>query len=310
MFSKLIMQAVLAMLLLTMTLFHLTHSAWYPQKNNIPSPQEQTRELLKVVPVYDLILQEATLDIITQAKFDEQGSPLLYFASAGTFGQTQSKLVLFRGCVQIRYGVDMADSKLEVTSDGNGSILVKLPEPRIIGNPIILTEPPCQSRILDVQGEGWWAGKIARAEVTNHIAQAYVVNAPKLCAGLGLEQKTKERAEQVLRAFLKPVLGGKQLVIQWTGKVQDEKATEEGETNHADNKIYNGDIVDCIAGGVDDYGILLGERVFGSYNRGEQNDCEYYRFAGDADSSFAGEQIHPIPDGRVGQAGPAGIYAE
>ena len=133
MFFKLMMQAVVAMLLLTMTLFHLTHSTWYPQGENTPSPQEQTRELLKVVPVYDLILQEATLDIITQAKFDELGSPLLYFASAGTFGQTESKLVLFRGCVQIRYGVDMTNSQLEVTSDGNGSILVKLPEPRIIG---------------------------------------------------------------------------------------------------------------------------------------------------------------------------------
>ena len=154
MFFKLIMQAVLVMLLLTMTLFHLTHSTWYPQQENVPSTQEQTRDLLKVVPVYDLILQEATFDIITQAKFDEQGSPMLYFASAGTFGQTQSKLVLFRGCVQIRYGVNMADSKLEVTLDGNGSILVKLPEPRIIGNPIVLTEPPCQSHIMDVRGEG------------------------------------------------------------------------------------------------------------------------------------------------------------
>jgi len=206
----------------------------------------------------------------------------------------------------------MADSKLEVTSDGNGSILVKLPEPRIIGNPIILTEPPCQSRILDVQGEGWWAGRIARAEVTNQIAQAYVQNAPILCAGLGLEQKTKERAEQVLRAFLKPVLDGKQLVIQWAGKAMDEKTSEqqEGETNHADSKIYDGDTVDCIAGGVDDYGIYLGEGIFGSYTLGEQIYGEHYRFAGDADSGVPGEQIRPVPDGSVGQAGPGGICAE
>lgn len=310
MFFKLIMQAVLVMLLLTMTLFHLTHSTWYPQQENVPSTQEQTRDLLKVVPVYDLILQEATFDIITQAKFDEQGSPMLYFASAGTFGQTQSKLVLFRGCVQIRYGVNMADSKLEVTLDGNGSILVKLPEPRIIGNPIVLTEPPCQSHIMDVRGEGWWAGRIARAEVTNQIAQAYVQNFPLLCASLGLEQKTKERAEQVLRAFLKPLLQDKQLVIQWTGKEGKASEQQEGETDHADNKTYNGDIVDCIVGGVDDYGIQLGERVFGSYTPGEQNYGEHYRFAGDVDSGISGEQIRPVQDGRVGQAGPAGIYAE
>ena len=37
MFFKLIMQAALAILLLTMTLFHLTHSAWYPQEDNTPS---------------------------------------------------------------------------------------------------------------------------------------------------------------------------------------------------------------------------------------------------------------------------------
>ncbi|OQB74710.1 MAG: hypothetical protein BWX92_02937 [Deltaproteobacteria bacterium ADurb.Bin135] len=299
MFFKLIMQAVVVILLLTMTLFHLTHSAWYPQEDNTPSPQEQTRDLLKVVPVYDLILQEATLDIITQAKFDEQGNPLLYFASAGTFGQTQSKLVLFRGCVQIRYGVDMTDTRLEVTSDGNGSILVKLPEPRIIGNPIILTEPPCQSRILDVQGEGWWAGRIARAEVTNQIGHAYVTNAPKICAGLGLEQKTKERAEQVLRAFLKPLLQDKQLVIQWAGKEGKTTEQQEGETNHADNKTDNWDIVDCIAGGVDDYGIYLGESILGSYTLGEQNYGEHYRLAGDVDSGFPREQIRPIQDGGI-----------
>ena len=254
-----------------------------------------------MVPVYDLILQEATLDIITQAKFDEQGSPLLYFASAGTFGQTQSKLVLFRGCVQIRYGIDMADSKLEVTSDGNGSILVKLPEPRIIGNPIILTEPPCQSHIMAVQGEGWWSGKIPRAEVTNQIAQAYVQNAPKLCAGLGLEQKTKERAEQVLRAFLKPVLQDKQLLIQWEIATdgRGDKEQQEGETNHADSKIYDGDTVDVTAGSVDDYRINLGERVSGSYLNDERNYGEYYRLAGDVDCGFPREQIRPIQDGGI-----------
>ncbi len=312
MFFKLIIQAVLVMLLLTMTLFYLTHSTWYPREDNTPSPQEQTRELLKVVPVYDLILQEATLDIITQAKFDEQGNPLLYFASAGTFGQTQSKSVLFRGCVQIRYGVDMTDTKLEVTSDGNGSILVKLPKPRIIGNPIILTEPPCQSRILDVQGEGWWAGRIPRAEVTNQIAQAYVQNAPKLCAGLGLEQKTKERADQVLRAFLKPVLQDKQLIIQWEiatdGRGDIEQ--QEGEVNHADSKNDNWDTVDITVGGGDDYRIHLGERVPGSYLNEERNYGEYYRFAGDVDSGFPGEQVCIVSDGSVGQAGPRGICAE
>ena len=91
-----------------------------------------------MVAVHELILQEAVLDIITKAEIDEGGNPVLYFVSAGTMGNSKNKQVLFRGCIQIRYGVDMSGTMLEVTSDGNGTILLTLPEPHIIGNPVVL----------------------------------------------------------------------------------------------------------------------------------------------------------------------------
>jgi hypothetical protein len=79
------------------------------------------------------------------------------------------------------------------------TLVIKLPAPQVIGSAEVLTDSSCESRILDIQSEGWWAGYVERADVQTRIHQEYAKNAAKLCEGLSLEQKTKERAEQVLR---------------------------------------------------------------------------------------------------------------
>ena len=155
-------------------------------------------QVLRDLPFQDLILQEATFDIITKARLDDGVNPVLYFASAGGFGKAASKLVLFRGCVRVRYGITLKGLAAEPMPALNGLLTLKLPLPQIMGNPVILTEPPHQSRILDVQGEGWWAGYVQRAEIQTRIHQEYAKKAATLCDGLGMEQKTKERAEEVL----------------------------------------------------------------------------------------------------------------
>ena len=295
----------LLLLLLLTSVYAVSKTGCSADRNEL-SPQQRTQELLRVVAVHELILQEAILDIITKAEIDEHGNPVLYFVSAGSFGNTKLKQVLFRGCLQIRYGVDMAGTVLEVTSDGNGTILLKLPDPRIIGNPVVLTETPYQSVILDVIGEGWWAGRIARAEVQNQIHLEYVKSAAKLCDGLGLEQKTKERAEQVLRAFLKPVLDGKNLVILW-GSNNEAEIHEQGELTHGDDDKTETSALDSssvgssgMGGYVDDDVVRqLGDsRGFNDYDNG---------FVCDALFHFPAEPICCISDGSVGTGESSGV---
>lgn len=268
--------------------------------------QHKTQELLRVVAVHELILQEAILDIITKAEIGENGSPVLYFVSAGTMGNPKNKQVLFRGCLQIRYGVDMSGTVLEVTSDGNGTILLKLPEPRIIGNPVVLTEPPYQSMILDVIGEGWWAGRIARAEVQNQIHQEYVKNASVLCDGLGLEEKTKERAEQVLRAFLKPVLADKHLVILWDDN-NNTAIQEQGDMTHGNDNNPEASALDSSSGGGDGMDMYMGSDVIQQFAGGRRGNHYNNGFMGDALFDIATEPVCGLQDGRVGTGKSSGI---
>lgn len=181
---------------------------------------EKNREVLRMLnslPVRELILQEATFDVITMAEISEEGNPILYFVSAGMLGKNDDKQVLFRGCVRIRFGIDLDIVNSETCSIRDGMLVLQLPLPRMIGNPVILTEPPFESRILDVKGEGWWAGYVERAEVQTQIHQEYAKHAAKLCEGLDLENKTMNRAEQVFQAFLEPLLKDKglDLRIEW-----------------------------------------------------------------------------------------------
>ena len=293
-------------LLLLLAAAYMTIEIGCRPEEHSQSIQQRTQELLRMVAVHELILQEAVLDIITKAQIDEGGNPVLYFVSAGAFGNTKLKQVLFRGCIQIRYGVDMSGTVLEVTSDGNGTILLKLPEPKIIGNPVVLTEPPCQSRILDVTGEGWWAGRIARAEVQHRIHQEYVKNAARLCDGLGLEGKTKERAEQVLRAFLKPVLNGKNLVILWEkGSISATK--EQGDNTHGNDN--NPETISLDGNGSDGSGMgdVVGKDVVSERTGGTGNDDYNNGLVGNALFRIPPEPVCRLQNGGIRQGESSGV---
>lgn len=274
---------------------------------------------LTQLPVHDLVLQEATFDIITKARLDDGGSPVLYFMSAGAFGTGDAKLVLFRGCVRVRYGLNMVHVTPEECDVTDGILTIRLPAPQVIGNPVILTDDTCESRILDVQGEGWWAGYVQRAEVQTRIHQEYAKNAAHLCDGLGMEQKTKERAEQVLRAFLLPVLKarGLTLVVQWslvddeaeetkpgqgvTEGVSDVDAVERPNTETGDSFLP--DCLDVLSGLPGDEG--------GIWCVGAPAACGFDTgLAGDAQFDFAREPVRGVPAGGVRPAGPGWIPAE
>ena len=271
-------------------------------------------QILRRFPVHDLILQEVTFDIITKVRLDEAGNPVLYFSSAGTFGKGAVKLILFRGCVRVRYGLNLTNLQPDTSDVDRGVITIILPQPQIIGQPIILTEPNCESRILDVQGEGWWSGYIQRAEIQTRIHQEYAKNAVRLCNGLDLGRKTKERAEQVLRSFLGELLKEQQLtlVLQW----QDENA-EERNTGHGgpddDDDSAGKDIAmrgGAMPGGFDLFSWDTGypREVWAVPSPIPWDDDRGY--AGDALLHFPGGTFRGVPHGALRPAGPEWLPAE
>jgi hypothetical protein len=291
-------------------------SSWKGRYLDNTSSETTPAQILSRFPVHDLILQEVNFDIITKAQLDDAGNPILYFVSAGAFGRGSTKLILFRGCVRVRYGLNLTNLQPDVSDVDRGVITIHLPQPQIIGQPIILTEPNCESRILDVQGEGWWAGYVQRAEVQTRIHQEYAKNAPRLCDGLDLERKTKERAEQVLRAFLGGLVTeqGWTLVIHWPEETPNERNTEQGMkgTGDDDNSAENNFAMrgDDISGGV-------GLFPWHTSSSGEVwpvpspilwNDDRGH--AGDAFLDFPGRTFRGVPDGIVRPAGPEWLPAE
>jgi len=317
--KRIIIVVIVLLILAVIAIGMSRKSLEWPFSGIEPQAAEPLR-LLSSLPVHDLILQEATFDIITKARLDKAGNPVLYFVSAGAFGMGDATLILFRGCVRVQYGLNLNRVGPDCCSVDKNVLTVRLPQPQIIGNPVILTDSMCESRILDVQGEGWWAGYVRRADIQTRIHQEYAKNAARLCEGLGMEQKTKERAEQVLRAFLQPVLNAQKLtlVIQWPDATAtaEEQKSEQGMEKGTSDAVHNVEATDfAVADVVMSIGVVLRPGL----PAGTDDTLDFLtpiacaddsEFAGDAQFGFTGEQVRGLPDGAFRSARPRWISAE
>lgn len=181
------------------------------------------------MPVAELAVYDFTFEIISRATRTEAGNTAVMVLSAGLMGKGTSTAILYRGCVSVRYGVDLASlaSSPWRYSIHPDSIDIRLPEPGPIGKPRVLSSGPCASEVLDVYArksflkpETWFDDPVT-LDLQKLLREEYQALAPGWASRFGLDALSRERTREVMSVFLAPVARGRKINISF-----DEEATQ------------------------------------------------------------------------------------
>ena len=112
--------------------------ARYVQKavRGLQSPDVQ---VLKSVNIQKLTVYKLSFEVITRVSETEEGDVSVQFLSGGLLGKDRKTAILYRACLEMRYGIDLpklTDQYYQLDAD---TIKITLPPPRVIGLPQLVT---------------------------------------------------------------------------------------------------------------------------------------------------------------------------
>jgi hypothetical protein len=180
------------------------------------------------LPLAELAVSEFTIEIISRAARTERGATVLRVLSGGAFGADMRTAILYRGCVRVTYGVDLAgfapgDGRVRVTDD---EIELRVPRPRVIGLPRVLNTGACASEVLDVLSSrplsrpGTWFSDPVTHDLQALLRAEYQTQAARWAERYGVEALVRQRTGGVLAAWLAPVAGGRRITVVFEGDGQ------------------------------------------------------------------------------------------
>ena len=101
--------------------------------------QNPSVQVLKSVNIQELTVYKLSFEVITRVRETEEGNINVQFLSGGLLGKESTIEILYRGCLEMRYGIDipeLTDQYYQLDAD---TIKVTLPPPRVIGSPQFVT---------------------------------------------------------------------------------------------------------------------------------------------------------------------------
>ena len=214
--------------LIALLVMAAAYAAYFQIEGRAKLERRAIEETITRMPVAELAVYDFTFEIISRATRNESGNTAALVLTAGMIGKGTSTAILYRGCVNVRYGVDLATLatspwRYAITRD---AVDIVLPDPGPIGKPRVLSSGPCTSEVLDVYSKksflkpDTWFNDPVTLDLQKLLREEYQELAPGWAGRFGLDSLTRERTREVMSVFLAPVARGRKVSISFDSEAQ------------------------------------------------------------------------------------------
>ncbi|MBU0568076.1 DUF4230 domain-containing protein [bacterium] len=195
-------------------------------KNSFSNKSEQAalspEKILAQTPIAELAVYDFIFSIITKASENESGNISLLIVSGELLGKDIKTEILYRGCVRMKYGVNLAYLGPDKFKIDDNTIRITLPKPCIIGFAEILNEGSCTSEVLAAKSNKWLS-RPNTVDLEQRVRRQYQETAPSWVKRFGLEQLVRDRTKEVLKLFLSESIKDKEIIIEFDDYNRGEK---------------------------------------------------------------------------------------
>ena len=142
----------------------------------------------------------------------EAGDISVQFLSGGLLGKDRKTEILYRACLEIRYGIDLPELTDQYYQLDTDIIQITLPPPRVIGLPQLVTTDDCATDSIDTRTDS------SSSNTTDIIKRARIQlqeELPEWIRQYGFDEKARERAEQVLKGLFEGPFPNRGIAISY-----------------------------------------------------------------------------------------------
>ena len=162
--------------------------------------QSPSVQVLKSFNIRKLTVYKLSFEVITRVSETEEGNISVHFLSGGLLGKKSSTEILYRGCLEMRYGIDipkLTDQYYQLDAD---TIKLTLPPPRVIGSPQLVTTDDCATNMIDTRTDRWFPSPNT-TDIVKYTRIKLQENLPEWVRQHGFDEKGRERTEQIVRGL-------------------------------------------------------------------------------------------------------------
>jgi hypothetical protein len=174
----------------------------------LSGPSHPDIKRISSIDIRQLTVYKFAFDIITQI-LEEQGENIsVSILFGGILPTNQSKEVLYRACLEIEYGVTLPKLSEDYYSIKDNTITLTLPPPSINGEPQLVTNEKCDTKVIDSRYRKvpWYKFLKTRPNIDEIIKKARIQlqdEAPKLVKEFALDEMVRKRSKKLVQAMLK-----------------------------------------------------------------------------------------------------------
>ena len=157
-------------------------------------------QILKSVNIQELTVYKLSFEVITRVGETEEGNISVQFLSGGLLGKESTTEILYRGCLEMRYGIDipeLTDQYYQLDAD---TIKITLPPPRVIGSPQFVTTADCATDVIDTRTDTWFSSP-STIDIVKYTRIELQENLPEWVRQYGFDEKVRERTEQIIKGL-------------------------------------------------------------------------------------------------------------
>jgi len=155
-------------------------------------------QILKSVNIQQLTVYSLLFEVITRVSETEEGAISVQLLSGELLGKDTITEILYRGCLKLRYGIDipeLTDQHYQLNAD---TIKITLPPPHVIGLPQLVTTDDCATDVIDTRSSNWVFSPETR-NIVKYTRIELQEKLPEWVRQYGFNEKAQDRTEQVLK---------------------------------------------------------------------------------------------------------------
>ena len=157
-------------------------------------------QVLKSIDIQKLTAYNLSLEVITRVSETEDGNVSVQLLSGGLLGKDKNTEILYRGCLEMRYGIDIPELTSQHYQLDADTINITLPSPRVIGSPQFVATDDCVTDVIGTRPDTWFSSpdtidivKYARIQLQEKL--------PEWVRQNGFDEKVRDRTEQIIKGL-------------------------------------------------------------------------------------------------------------